>query len=196
MHAMPPAQVWRIRHRLKNARKTRKENYEKEFDTDCFLPAGCGDRTQEQCSRKRRGIKRRQSEKEHKEERQEKHRYPARLPEKKLLWSTWFDLESSGMATADIMQYSGFDEMKMTVLICTGGTSHWWTEEIPNDSCTVFEVKQDGLKEVYSLGEEDMAEPSTLSDFVNFAYQSYPARLWPGTESWRRGDLATARMKI
>lgn len=149
----------------------------------CLLPAGCGrqDARAMQQKTERESNGETQSEKEHKEERQEREASVSGSPSGKevvMVYMVGSDLESEGgMATADIeeMQYSGFDEDEMTVLICTGGTSHWWTEEIPNDSCTVFEVKQDGLKEVYSLGEEDMAEPSTLSDFVNFAYQSYPA---------------------
>lgn len=163
----------------------------------CLLPAGCGrqDARAMQQKTERESNGETQSEKEHKEERQEREASVSGSPSGKevvMVYMVGSDLESEGgMATADIeeMQYSGFDEDEMTVLICTGGTSHWWTEEIPNDSCTVFEVKQDGLKEVYSLGEEDMAEPSTLSDFVNFAYQSYPAEDY-GLVLWNHGGGA------
>ena len=95
-----------------------------------------------------------------------------------MIYMVGSNLESeSGLASADIeeMQECGFDEDEMTVLICTGGTDYWWNLDIPDDECAIFELTGDGLDQVASLGERDMADPTTLSGFVDFAYQSYSA---------------------
>lgn len=95
-----------------------------------------------------------------------------------MIYMVGSNLESeSGLASADIeeMQECGFDEDEMTVLICTGGTDYWWNPDIPDDECAIFELTGDGLDQVASLGEQDMADPTTLSGFVDFAYQSYSA---------------------
>lgn len=95
-----------------------------------------------------------------------------------MIYMVGSNLESeSGLASADIeeMQECGFDEDEMTVLICTGGTDYWWNPDIPDDECAIFELTGDGLDQVASLGERDMADPTTLSGFVDFAYQSYSA---------------------
>lgn len=88
------------------------------------------------------------------------------------------NLESdSGLASADIeeMQQCGFDDDDLKVLICTGGTDSWWNPDIPDGECAIFELTEDGFDQVASLGDRDMADPQTLSGFVDFAYQSYSA---------------------
>ena len=99
------------------------------------------------------------------------------------------NLESeSGLASADIreMQKSGFNEDNLTVLICTGGSSKWWNSKIPDDSCSIFELTADGLTQCADLGERSMADQDTLTDFVDYAYQTWPAEQYGILESWRR----------
>ena len=88
------------------------------------------------------------------------------------------DLESEGgMASLDIMEIvsSGFDEENMDVLICTGGASQWWIEGIPSDECTVFEVADGMINPVYTLNNKNMADASTLREFINYGYMNYDA---------------------
>lgn len=88
------------------------------------------------------------------------------------------DLESEkGMASADIKEMldSDFNEDTMDLLICTGGARFWWTDEIPNDTCTVFEIKNGELKKVHTLENENMAEGATLAEFLDYGYENYNA---------------------
>lgn len=86
------------------------------------------------------------------------------------------NLESeAGMASVDIAEIiaSNFDSENMEVLICTGGANKWWIDEIPNDECAVFEVGSEGLELVYTLNNENMADASTLREFINYGYMNY-----------------------
>lgn len=88
------------------------------------------------------------------------------------------NLESeSGLASADIreMQESGFDGENLKVVICTGGSSAWWNSRIPDDSCSIFELTADGLTQIADLGDRSMADPDTLTDFIDYVYQAYSA---------------------
>lgn len=88
------------------------------------------------------------------------------------------DLESEGgMASLDIMEIasSGFNEENMDVLICTGGASQWWIEGIPSNECTVFEVTDGMINPVYTLNNKNMADASTLREFINYGYMNYDA---------------------
>ena len=88
------------------------------------------------------------------------------------------DLETdAGLGSEDIAEIavSGFDEANTEVLICTGGAREWWIDEIPNDECTVFEVTGGKIHPVYTLNNKNMAEPQTLTEFINYAYINHEA---------------------
>ena len=107
------------------------------------------------------------------------------------------NLESdSGLASADIeeMQQCGFDDDDLKVLICTGGTDSWWNPDIPDGECAIFELTEDGLDQVASLGDRDMADPQTLSGFVDFAYQSYSADDY-SMVLWNHGGGSDPRLR-
>lgn len=91
------------------------------------------------------------------------------------------DLETeAGLASEDIAEIavSGFDESNTEILICTGGADKWWIEQIPNDECTVFEVKGGKIHPVYTLNNKNMAEPKTLTEFINYAYMNHEAEYY------------------
>lgn len=88
------------------------------------------------------------------------------------------NLESEGgMASLDIAEIaaSDFDEGNMKVLICTGGASQWWIDEIPSDECTVYEVSGETINPVYTLDNKNMADAATLREFINYGYMNYDA---------------------
>ena len=88
------------------------------------------------------------------------------------------DLESeSGLASADIAEIisSEFDPENMTVLICTGGTGYWWTDQIPTDVCSVYKASAGNLEYVHTLSGKNMADPVTLSEFIDYGYSCYDA---------------------
>lgn len=88
------------------------------------------------------------------------------------------DLESeTGMASRDITEIleSEFDQENMTVLLCTGGTKYWWTEEISAENCEVYQVTDGSLNKVCTLSNKNMAKAETLTEFLDYGYQSLEA---------------------
>lgn len=97
----------------------------------------------------------------------------------------------AGLASGDIreMLKSGFDEEKMKVLICTGGCRRWWMDGIPEDECTVFEIKDGELEAVYTQQNDNMSERDTLREFINYSYANYEAENY-GLVLWNHGGGA------
>lgn len=88
------------------------------------------------------------------------------------------DLESEGgMASEDIAEIleSDFDEKNMTVLLCTGGTAYWWTEDISVEEIQVHEIMEGELKPVYTMEGDNMAEAATLTEYLDYGYANYEA---------------------
>lgn len=88
------------------------------------------------------------------------------------------NLESRfGAATRDIaeMLSAGFDPSYTNVVLMTGGSSRW-ENGLPEDSCSIVELKAHGMRTVWqSDGLRNMAESGTLSAFLEYAYRQYPA---------------------
>ena len=91
------------------------------------------------------------------------------------------NLESeAALASVDLSEIvnSGFDEENMTILICTGGSSYWWIEEIPTDECCVFEASAEYIDQVYTMSGKNMAAPATLREFIDYGYANYDADMY------------------
>ncbi len=88
------------------------------------------------------------------------------------------DLESNyGAATADITEMC---EAKINdsvnILLYTGGTGVWQNNLISPDTNQIWQVVEGGLVCVEEdMGARSMTDPSTLSDFVSYCGQHYPA---------------------
>lgn len=89
------------------------------------------------------------------------------------------DLESNnGFASLDIeeMCNSQFQESNLKVIVCTGGAAYWWNEDISENECAVFDLHPgEGLEKMYTLNNENMAEPATLTEFMDYVYDNYDA---------------------
>jgi len=88
------------------------------------------------------------------------------------------DLESqSGAATLDIeeMLEAGINFEKNNILLCTGGASKWQNHTIDEDSTSIFLVEEDGLTEVDSSSSKNMGKSGTLSSFLEYCEENYPA---------------------
>ena len=99
------------------------------------------------------------------------------------------DLESSsGAATSDIkeMMQSGFNSDNVNVLIYTGGASKWFTDEISADGNSIFELDDSGLVELESYPCENMGQSETLTSFLDFGVENYPADEY-GLILWNHG---------
>lgn len=91
------------------------------------------------------------------------------------------DLESEAAAASlDIneMKDANFDPEHTKVLIYTGGTKKWALDEISEDENAIFEVTNGNINKVNTYEKILMTEPSNLTEFVNFAYENYPADMY------------------
>ncbi len=88
------------------------------------------------------------------------------------------DLESEyGAASADLKELLRVSlPPNVKVLIETGGTRRWHTDGIPgNGAATRFLYDENGLTKLASLGAQDMGDVGTLTDFLRFGKEQYPA---------------------
>jgi len=88
------------------------------------------------------------------------------------------DLESDyGMATADIneMLYANPGE-NVNIIIETGGTSKWKNSVIKSNTNQRYQIVGDGLITLDDdVGKKAMTDPNTLSDFVSYCAEAFPA---------------------
>ncbi|MBQ9270295.1 MAG: peptidase C11 [Oscillospiraceae bacterium] len=88
------------------------------------------------------------------------------------------DLESkSGMATRDLMEMTKASiGDNVNVVVYTGGCSKWNNQVIRNDVNQIYEVVSGGLKCVnQNAGSDAMTKPATLTSFIRWCEQNYPA---------------------
>ena len=99
------------------------------------------------------------------------------------------NLESqNGAASADIVEMveAGVDTSKANVVLYTGGAASWATN-ISNSCNSVYELTESGFSlAAKTEGPVNMGEASTLGDFLNFAYENYPAKHY-GLICWDHG---------
>ncbi len=88
------------------------------------------------------------------------------------------DLESnSAMATKDLQEMAAADlSDNVNVIVFTGGASRWNNNVISNKVNQVYRVTQGGLERlVDDAGTGAMNDPATLSSFIKWAKEKYPA---------------------
>ncbi len=88
------------------------------------------------------------------------------------------DLESQGgSATADIKEMLAAQKSEnLNIVLQTGGATAWESELTGTDNaCRRFVVKGEKTELLEDLGIVNMSEPASLTDFINFAAEKYPA---------------------
>lgn len=88
------------------------------------------------------------------------------------------DLETTyGAASADIEELLQVPlPSNIKILLQTGSTQRWHTEGIPgNGAAARFLYDENGLKKIASLGNPSMGDVQTLTDFLRFGKENYPA---------------------
>jgi len=88
------------------------------------------------------------------------------------------DLESNyGLGTVDLQELL---EVKLPenvkVVIQTGGTTQWHNELISADNIERYVYDSEGLRLIEQLPQASMGSEETLSDFLAFAKENYPAK--------------------
>ncbi|MCM1272338.1 MAG: clostripain-related cysteine peptidase [Clostridium sp.] len=88
------------------------------------------------------------------------------------------DLESEyNAASSDFEEIlsSDFDDDKINLLIYTGGCSDWHNSRISDDNNSIHIVSDGDLVELQSMEQKNMGDADTLSNFLQFGYENYPA---------------------
>ncbi|MDR0986406.1 MAG: hypothetical protein LBL98_01755 [Ruminococcus sp.] len=88
------------------------------------------------------------------------------------------DLESySGAATADLIEISEAyaDNPNFNIIVETGGSTAWAYDVIPADTNTYWKLEDGDLTFLEDAGLKDMTDPETVTDFIEFSTENYPA---------------------
>ena len=87
------------------------------------------------------------------------------------------DLESEGgCASDDLIEILNADlQGRVNVVIQTGGAKYWHDERISSDSVQRFSVEEGELVLQEDLGLISMVEKETLTEFIRWGVESYPA---------------------
>lgn len=88
------------------------------------------------------------------------------------------DLESDyGAATDDLVEMcAAASNDDVNILVYTGGTSQWMNNYIRTDTNQIWQVEQGDLVCLEEdLGIKSMADPASLSEFVSYCAERYPA---------------------
>lgn len=106
--------------------------------------------------------------------------YEAAKPKKQtlLIFMNGSDLESDTAAgTDDIKEItrSGFDESTTNIVIFTGGANRWHIKAVPSNECAISVIRGGKLSKIAAIGQRDMGNAGTLSSFIKFGLENFPA---------------------
>ncbi len=99
------------------------------------------------------------------------------------------DLESEhDCASSDLSEVLGsdFDDEKINYIVYTGGTKDWENTDISDDHNSIFKVEDGDLTLLEHEDKKNMGDADTLSNFINYAYENYPADMY-GLILWNHG---------
>ncbi|MBO6162635.1 MAG: peptidase C11 [Eubacterium sp.] len=88
------------------------------------------------------------------------------------------DLESrSGMATNDMREMAQASLNKnINIIIYTGGCKGWKTNGISSSTNQIYKIQDGQLAQIVAdAGDKPMTDPATLTEFIKFCAQHYPA---------------------
>ena len=88
------------------------------------------------------------------------------------------DLESNyGMATSDLQEMTNATiGSNVNVIVETGGCKMWKNKLISASTNQIYKVESGGLRLMKdNIGSKTMVEPATLTEFIQFCRQNYPA---------------------
>lgn len=88
------------------------------------------------------------------------------------------DLESKhGMASADLKEIAQATlSDKVNVIVMTGGCTGWKTSGISNTTTQIYKIRDGKLVQlVADNGKKSMTDPATLTEFIKYCKNNYPA---------------------
>ena len=95
-----------------------------------------------------------------------------------MLYLCGTDLESrSAMATSDLQEMLNADlSDKINLIVYTGGCKQWKNNVLSSRTNQIWKLENGGLRVLNdSVGSKSMTDPDTLSAFIRFCAQNYPA---------------------
>ena len=95
-----------------------------------------------------------------------------------MIYMVGSDLESSyGNASLDMdeMEAAGVDTAHNNVIVYAGGASQWQDRGLDGDACTTLLLTEDGFSPLDTYPAENMGDPLTLSSFMNYCFDFFPA---------------------
>ncbi len=125
-----------------------------------------------------------------------------------MLYLVGTDLESQNNAASynlDVLMNAGVDTSKCNFVVFTGGCRSWGFSAIPTDAHSVLLLDNDSFYFVDMFELSNMGDPGTLTAFLNYTYETFPAEkysliLWDhgggpmlgyGVDEMFDGDLLT-----
>jgi len=94
-----------------------------------------------------------------------------------LVYMIGSDLETGyGCATADLeeMMASGCGQ-EINLIVQTGGAKSWAHKKIKDNTCQRFAVRDGEIYELQNIGLKSMVEPETLTEFIQWGTENFPA---------------------
>ena len=87
------------------------------------------------------------------------------------------DLESrSGMATNDLMEMTKATiGSNVNLIVYTGGCRAWKNNVISSRTNEIYQIQDGGLKRLGTAGAKPMTDPATLTEFIKFCGEKFPA---------------------
>ena len=111
-----------------------------------------------------------------------------------LIYMSGSDLERvDGSATVDIQEMVRANvpaDGPLTVLVETGGSRKWQLDDYPDKKNCLYRVSGDGYELLEILGKRNMGDPDTLSEFLEYGRENYPADRYI-LVLWGHGDGPT-----
>lgn len=111
-----------------------------------------------------------------------------------LVYMDGSDLESDyGMAAGDLQEMEeavariDADGSQVHVVVEAGGSAEWQYEPMQDREYGRFCITGEGVSEIEEMEARDMGRPDTLTDFINYGTQSYPAEHY-GLICWNHGS--------
>lgn len=95
-----------------------------------------------------------------------------------LVYMCGADLESqNGMGTADLKEMiQGAPSGSVNLLVYTGGAKRWNNTVVSSDTCEIWKVTGEGMTcLVDDDGDRTMTDPETLTRFITYGAENYPA---------------------
>jgi len=95
-----------------------------------------------------------------------------------MIYMVGSDLETNGNASAELnhIRPNNIDLENNNIIMIAGGSKVWGNNYIDPNETSTYQLKENGFEKVKQDGVKNMGDANTLLDFLNYAYEFYPAK--------------------